>query len=103
MHSEPLAEHRWQIGWSLLHLTFDAAQASHDARSLGRRSRSAFLVDEGAEVGDCMASVEVGASNLVGDCCHWGSSVGKDIVAILVEVWMAEICLFEYDFLDFFV
>lgn len=50
-----------------------------------------------------MTGVEVGASNLEGDCCHWGSSVGKDIVTILVEVWMAEICLFESDFLDFFV
>ena len=61
------------MGWSLLHLTFEAAQASHEARSLGRRSRSAFEEDVGADVGDRMTGVEVGVSNLVGDGCHcWG-------------------------------
>ena len=60
MHCEPLAEQRWQIGWSLLHLTLEAAQASHEARSLGRRSRSALDEDVGAEVGDAMGGVEMG-------------------------------------------
>lgn len=60
MHCEPFAEQRWQIGWSLLHLTLEAAQASHEARSLGRRSLSALDEDVGAEVGDAMGGVEMG-------------------------------------------
>jgi hypothetical protein len=72
MHCEPLAEHRWQIGWSLLHLTLEAAQASHEARSLGRRSRSALEEDVGAEVGNRIGGVDMGLSNLAGDDCHWG-------------------------------
>ena len=57
MHCEPVAEQRWQIGCSLLHLTLEAAQASHEARSLGRRSLSALDEDVGAEVGDGMGGV----------------------------------------------
>jgi hypothetical protein len=55
MHCEPLAEHRAQIGCSLLHLTLEAAQASHEARSLGLRSLSDE--DLGAEVGDVTVDV----------------------------------------------
>jgi hypothetical protein len=55
MHCEPLAEQRAQIGCSLLHLTLEAAQASHEARSLGLRSLSDE--DLGAEVGDVTVDV----------------------------------------------
>jgi hypothetical protein len=55
MHCEPLAEQRAQIGCSLLHLTLEAAQASHEARSLGLRSLSDE--DLGAEVGDVTVGV----------------------------------------------
>ena len=72
MHCEPLAEQRWQIGWSLLHFTLEAAQASHDARSLGRRSLSAFVEEVGAEVGDRMGGVESGVSKVVAVGCHCG-------------------------------
>jgi hypothetical protein len=41
-------------------LTLEAAQASQEARSLGRRSLSALDEDVGAEVGDGMGGVEMG-------------------------------------------
>jgi uncharacterized protein YunC (DUF1805 family) len=70
MHCEPFAEHRPQMGCSLLHLTLEAAQASHEARSFGLRSLSEDL---GAEVGDLMieadkVGVEVGLPSTIGDC-----------------------------------
>jgi hypothetical protein len=79
MHCEPLAEQRVQVGCSLLHLTLEAAQASHEARSLGLRSLSAD--DLGAEVGDLMLSVDmvvgvdVGVSSWICDC-HCAVCVG---------------------------
>lgn len=51
MHGEPLVAQRWQIGCSLLHLTLEAAQASHEARSFGFLSGTAFE-GWGAEVGE---------------------------------------------------
>jgi hypothetical protein len=91
MHCEPLAKHRPQMGCSLLHLTLEAAQASHEARSLGLRSLSDE--DLGAEVGDLvvavdMDGVEVGLWSTNGDChcvvCDvydmivvWANSDGK--------------------------
>jgi hypothetical protein len=54
-----------QVGWFLLHLTFDAAQASQEARSLGLRSL--LDVGLGAEVGDV--------------------SIGVDLLGIGVELW----------------
>jgi hypothetical protein len=77
MHCEPFAEHRPQMGCSLLHLTLEAAQASHEARSFGLRSLSedlgAEVDDLGAEVGDLMievdkVGVEVGLPSTIGDC-----------------------------------
>jgi hypothetical protein len=56
-------------------LTLEAAQASQEARSLGRRSLSALDEDVGAEVGDGMGGVEMGVvSTRVGAGCHcdWG-------------------------------
>jgi hypothetical protein len=71
MHCEPLAKHRPQMGCSLLHLTLEAAQASHEARSLGLRSLSDE--DLGAEVGDLVAvvdmeDVQAGLLSTNGDC-----------------------------------
>jgi hypothetical protein len=71
MHCEPLAKHRPQMGCSLLHLTLEAAQASHEARSFGLRSL--FNEDLGAEVGDLITEirkdgVEVGLPSTTGDC-----------------------------------
>jgi hypothetical protein len=54
------------MGWALLHLTFEAAQASQEARSFGLRSLSDL--DLGAEVGT-EAGPEV------------GPEVGPDVVA----------------------
>jgi len=101
MHCEPFAEHLWQFGWSLLHLTFEAAHASHEARSFGRRSLSTFE-DLGAEVGEGTADVEIGASSTVGAGCHCCGVCGmKDIVAIVFKVLVSKICsvllcLFQY-------
>lgn len=71
MHCEPLAKHRPQMGCCLLHLTLEAAHASQEARSFGRRS----LSDEvfGAEVGDLTVGVDVGGvdvllSSTIGIC-----------------------------------
>ena len=82
MHCEPLTEHLAHIGRSLLHLTFEAAQASQEARSLGLRSLSE--VDLGAEVGDLMvgvvmAGVDVGLSRTIGEC-HCAGCVIEDIM-----------------------
>lgn len=64
-HCMPLAEHLVQIGRFLLHLTFEAAQASQEARSLSLRS----LLDVGL-------GAEVGVA-----------SVGVDLLRIGVELW----------------
>jgi hypothetical protein len=75
MHWEPLAEQRAQVGWSLLHLTLEAAQASQEARSFGRRSRSGVIL--GTAVGD--GTVEE-PSSLIGEDTHWEVFGVKDIV-----------------------
>jgi hypothetical protein len=59
------------MGCSLLHLTLEAAQASHEARSFGLRSL--FNEDLGAEVGGLITEirkdgVEVGLPSTTGDC-----------------------------------
>jgi hypothetical protein len=70
MHCEPLAKHRPQMGCCLLHLTLEAAHASQEARSFGRRSLSE---DFGAEVGDLIVGDDVGGvdvllSSTIGIC-----------------------------------
>lgn len=86
MHCEPLAKHRPQMGCSLLHLTLDAAHASHEARSLGRRSLSDF----GAEVGDLTVGDEVGGEEV--GACHWlVCDVNEDMVATRTTVIIARV------------
>jgi hypothetical protein len=74
MHCEPLAKHLAQIGCSLLHLTFEAAQASQEARSLGLRSLSDEDFGAGAEVGDLIEGADViGVEELLSStigACH---------------------------------
>lgn len=67
MHCEPLVEQRAHIGCSLLHLTFEAAQASHEALSLGLRSLSEED-DLGADVGERMIGVDLEWSSTIGLC-----------------------------------
>jgi len=90
MHCEPLAEQRAQMGCCLLHLTLEAAQASHEARSLGLRSCCALVVslveDLGAEVGEGMGDVEVGPR--VKPRPMTGVEVVADIVVVVVVVMM---------------
>ena len=78
MHCEPLVEQRAQIGCSLLHLTLEAAHASHEARSLGLFCLSKED-DFGAEVGEDMIGVDVGPSSTIGLCQCEVDGV-KDIV-----------------------
>jgi hypothetical protein len=62
IHAEPLAEQRAHIGCSLLHLTFEAAQESHEARSFSFLS----LIGKGVfgvEVGEDMVEVDAGLFN----------------------------------------
>ena len=87
MHCEPLAEHRAQMGCSLLHLTFEAAHASHEARSLGLRSLSA---DFGAEVGDLIEGADVAGVDLLLsstiDACHCAVCEENDMLTALEMV-----------------
>ena len=79
MHCEPLEEQRAHNGCSLLHFTFEAAQASHEARSFG--FRSVAVVDGlGADVGERTGGVEEGHS-VNGECQSWVEG-GKDIVEV---------------------
>jgi hypothetical protein len=67
MHGERLAEQRAQVGCSLLHLTFEAAQESHEARSFSFFSlpdKNAFC----AEVSEDMIAVGLGLSKMTVDC-----------------------------------
>ena len=80
MHWEPLAEHRWQVGCSLLHLTLEAAQASHEARSFGLRSRSVVILE--TELGDGNAEEE---SSGAGEETHWVVFGVKDMMQ---DVWL---------------
>jgi hypothetical protein len=91
MHCEPLVEHRPQIGCSLLHLTFEAAQASQEARSFGLRSLSDL--DLGAEVGTEVGAevgalsevrgiggLEIGCSSCIDGCHGAGGDEVKDML-----------------------
>lgn len=79
MHCEPFAEQRAQIGCSLLHLTLEAAQASHEARSFGFLSGVEGLEDpEGTEVGESIGGEGEGPRGKA--CCHSGLGGVKDIV-----------------------
>lgn len=69
-------EQRPHIGCSLLHLTLEAAQASHEALSLGFRSLS-DEADLGAEVGEDMMEIEW--SSTMG-LCHCEVDGIKDII-----------------------
>jgi hypothetical protein len=83
-HCEPLALQRAQIGCSLLHLTLEAAHASHEARSLGLRS----VFDLGADVGidrRGVAGAEVGRP-WVSDGCHSGVCDLKSIVLTICVI-----------------
>lgn len=57
-HGEPLAVQRAHKGCSLEHLTFEAAQASHEARSLSLRSLSDLHL-LGAAVDEDMMKVTI--------------------------------------------
>jgi hypothetical protein len=56
------------MGCSLLHLTFEAAHESHEARSLGLRSRE----DLGADVGDRRGEAGAVGWVMVSGACHSG-------------------------------
>lgn len=76
-----MAAQRAQMGCCLLHLTFDAAQASHEARSLGFRSGTA-LEDCWADVVESVDMVEVVEAEGDGDDCH---SCVEETNAIVLE------------------
>lgn len=82
MHCEPLALHRAQMGCSLLHLTLEAAQASHEARSFGLRS----LADFGVVVAG--RGVEVGGMGWLGVSggCHSGVCCLNSMVFIMTMI-----------------
>lgn len=78
MHCEPFAKHRPQMGCCLLHLTLEAAHASQEARSFGRRSLSdeVFGAEVGAlTVGDDVGDVVVLLSSTIGSCHSLGCGV----------------------------
>lgn len=81
MHGEPLTEQRAQMGCSLLHLTLEAAHASHEARSL-----SLFCLSTedsfGAEGGRDMRGVDVGPSSTIG-LCHCEVDGVKDMRMVI--------------------
>lgn len=78
MHGELMMEQRAQVGCSLLHLTFDAAQESQEARSFGLLY---FLGIDGlgAEVGDDILSVVFFLSIMIGARQRNGRD-GRDII-----------------------
>ena len=78
MHGDPFAEQRVQIGCSLLHLTFEAAHASHEARSLGLFCLS-DEDDFGAEIGEDMTGADVWPSGTM-ELCHCEVDGVKDIM-----------------------
>jgi hypothetical protein len=70
----------------LLHLTFDAAQESHEALSFSFLS----LPDEGVlgdEVGDDMMEVDVGLLIMTGERQQYGCDVGVIIVVAIEGLW----------------
>lgn len=67
------------MGWALLHLTFEAAQASQEARSFGLRSLSDL--DLRAEVGT-EAGTEVGAEVGTEVGAEVGADSGADVGAL---------------------
>ena len=75
------------MGCSLLHLTFEAAQASHEARSLSLRS----VFDLGADVGSARGVVGVDLGWLrVSGGCHSGVCDLKSIVSKCVSVCVCD-------------
>jgi hypothetical protein len=78
MHGELMTRQRAQIGCSLLHLTFDAAQESHEARSF--KFLSFPGVDSlGAEVGIDILDIVFFFSIETGDL-HRNGRDGVDII-----------------------
>jgi hypothetical protein len=80
MHGELMAEQRAQVGCSLLHLTFEAAQESHEALSF---KLLVFLGADvlGAEVGEDMLSVVVLLSIITGE----RQRNGRDVIDIIFD------------------
>jgi hypothetical protein len=83
-------EQRTHIGCVFEHLTLDAAQASHEALSLGLRSCDFLggveVVDMGADVGETMGGVQVPVipRPIAKGECHSCVEVVQDIIVIML-------------------